>query len=74
MKRTIEWRLTKAQKDLILRAIVNCPTDVGAGDEELAAHRANSAQVTAELEQLGWGDSLWEYLYYGDTRRRARAR
>lgn len=74
MKRTIEWRLTEAQKKAILRAIVNCPTDVGAGDEELAEHRANSAQVEAELKQLGWSDSLWEYLYYGDTRRKARAR
>jgi len=73
MKRTIEWRLTEAQKKAILRAIVNCPTDVGVGDEELAEHRANRAQVEAELEKLGWSDSLWEYLY-ADTRRKAKSR
>ena len=72
MRRTIEWRLTEAQKDLILRAIVNCPTDVGAGDEELAKHRAQCRVVDSELEGLGWGDSLWEYLFH-DTRRRTRS-
>ena len=73
VKRTIQWRLTKAQKEAILRAIVYCPTDVQDGDEELQRHRANSAQVRAELEQLGWDDSLWEYLN-SDTRRKAKAR
>ena len=74
MKRTIEWRLTEAQKEAILRAIIYCPTDVRDGEEELQRHRANSAQVYAELEQLGWaGGSLWEYLN-GNTRRKARAR
>ena len=73
MKRTIEWRLTEAQKEAILRAIIYCPTDVRDGEEELQRHRANSAQVSAELEKLGWGESLWEYLN-SDTRRKARAR
>ena len=74
MRRTIEWRLTEAQKEAILRAIIFCPTQVGDGDEELQRHRANSAQVSAELEKLGWSEgSLWEYLN-GDTRRKAKAR
>jgi hypothetical protein len=73
MRRTIEWRLTEAQKKAILRAIIHCPTDVGDGDEELQTHRANRAQVEAELEKLGWSDSLWEYLY-ADTRRKAKSR
>ena len=74
MKRTIEWRLTEAQKKAILRALIYCPTDVGDGDEELQAHRANRAQVNAELEKLGWSDgSFWEYLN-GDTHRKAKSR
>lgn len=74
MRRTIVWRLTEAQKEAILRAVIFCPTQVGDGDEELQQHRANSALVAAELEQLGYSDeSLWWYLS-SDTRRKARAR
>lgn len=60
------WRVTKAQKEFILRAIANCPTDAGNGAEETAKHRANSAEVDAELEKLGH-DDLWWFLN-GDTR------
>ena len=74
VKREILWRLTEAQKEAILRAILFCPTQVGDGDEELQRHRANSALVAAELEQLGYSDgSLWWYLD-SDTRRKAKAR
>jgi hypothetical protein len=74
VKREIVWRLTEAQKEAILRAIIFCPTQVGDGDEELQRHRANSALVAAELEQLGYSDgSLWWYLD-SDTRRKAKAR
>ncbi len=73
MKRTIEWRLSEAQKNLILRAIVNCPCDAGIGETEHEEHHAQLRLVHSELEALGWGDSLWEYLN-GNTRRKARAR
>lgn len=57
------WRVTEAQKEFILRAIANCPTDAGNGEEETAKHRANSAEVEAELS----GRDLWWFLK-DDTR------
>ncbi len=66
MNNTIEWRVTQAQKELILRAILNCPTDVGNGVEETARHRVVSSQVQTELEELGH-EGLWWFLN-GDTR------
>lgn len=74
MKRTIEWRLTETQKELILRAVLHCPCEIGEGATEHEGHHAQLRKSEEELEQLGWvSGSLWEYLN-GDTRRKARAR
>ena len=54
MKRTIEWRLSEAQKNLILRAIVNCPCDAGIGETEHDEHHAQLRLVHSELEALGY--------------------
>jgi len=75
MKRTIVWRLTEAQKTLILAAIANCPTPIGETEEERNTHRAIEGYVGEELEELGWNEYHGFYWYLsGDTRRKAKAR
>jgi hypothetical protein len=72
MKRTIVWRLTEAQKTLILAAIANCPTPIGETEEERNTHRAIEGYVGKELEKLGWNEFFW-YLN-ANTRRKAKVR
>lgn len=72
MRRTIVWRLTEAQKQLILRAVLHCPCEIGEGETEHEEHHALLRRSEEELRELGWaGESLWSFLR-DDTKRLAR--
>jgi hypothetical protein len=72
VKRTIVWRLTETQKELILRAVLHCPCEIGEGATEHEEHHAQLRKSEEELAKLGWGgEGLWNFLNH-NTKRLAR--